>query len=55
VQPNSQDVRASDVAPGVVSLRLVGRKPKCFFDLLKGFVGVSLMGFAAEPEQFICC
>ncbi len=51
VAPKSQDVRASDVAPGVVPLRLVGRKPKCFFGLLKGFIGVSLMGFAAEPEQ----
>jgi hypothetical protein len=29
----------------------VGRKPKCFFGLRKGFIGVSLMGFAAEPEQ----
>ena len=50
-EPKSQGVRASDVAPGVVPLRLAGRKPKCFFGLLKAFIGASLMGFAAEPEQ----
>jgi hypothetical protein len=39
------------LAPGVVPLRLVGRKPKCFFSLLKSFMGTTLMGFAPEPEQ----
>ena len=39
------------LAPGVVPARLVGRKPKCFFSLLKSFIGAPLMGFAAEPEQ----
>ena len=39
------------LAPGIVPQRLVGRKPKCFFGLLKGFVGTALMGFPAEPEQ----
>ena len=29
----------------------MGRKPKCFFGLLKSFLGTSLMGFRAEPEQ----
>lgn len=47
----TQDVQAADVAPGVVPSRLMGRKPKCFFALLKGFIGTSLMGFAPEPEQ----
>jgi len=51
VEAKAQEVKATDVAPGVVPLRLVGRKPKCFFGLLKSFIGVSLMGFAAEPEQ----
>jgi hypothetical protein len=50
-EPQVQDVQPSEVAPGVVPLRLVGRKPKCFFGLLKGFIGASLMGFPAEPEQ----
>jgi hypothetical protein len=40
-----------ELAPGVVPLRLVGRKPKCFFSLLKSFLGTALMGFPAEPEQ----
>lgn len=39
------------VGPGVVPNRLVGRKPKCFFGLLKSFIGTTLMGFPAEPEQ----
>jgi hypothetical protein len=39
------------LSPGVVPMRLVGRKPKCFFGLLKSFMGTALMGFAAEPEQ----
>jgi len=51
VELKAQDVQPSGVAPGVVPLRLVGRKPKCFFGLLKSFIGVSLMGFPAEPEQ----
>ena len=51
VDRKAQDVQPSDVAPGVVPLRLVGRKPKCFFGLLKSFIGTSLMGFPAEPEQ----
>ncbi len=51
VAAQTQDVQAADVAPGLVPPRLVGRKPKCFFGLLKGFIGASLMGFAPEPEQ----
>ena len=47
----AQDVQPSDAAPGIVPLRLVGRKPKCFFGLLKSFIGSSLMGFPAEPEH----
>ena len=51
VDTQSRDVTAGDVAPGVVPLRLAGRKPKCFFGLLKAFIGTSLMGFPAEPEK----
>jgi hypothetical protein len=48
VEAKAQDDQPADVAPGVVPLRLVGRKPKCFFGLLKSFIGTSLMGFPAE-------
>jgi hypothetical protein len=51
VEAKAQDVQPWNVAPGVVPLRLVGRKPKCFFGLLKSFIGTSLMGFPTEPEQ----
>jgi hypothetical protein len=47
----SRDIQASNVSPGVVPQRLMGRKPKCFFGLLKSFIGTSLMGFPAEPER----
>ncbi len=51
VEGKAQEVQAADVAPGVVPMRLVGRKPKCFFGLLKSFIGTSLMGFPAEAEK----
>ena len=51
VEFNAPKVDPMELAPGVVPLRLVGRKPKCFFGLLKSFLGAALMGFPAEPEQ----
>jgi len=39
------------VAPGLIPHREGGRKPKCFFAMFKSFLGASLMGFAAEPEN----
>ncbi|MEA3415572.1 MAG: hypothetical protein U9R02_05350, partial [Thermodesulfobacteriota bacterium] len=39
------------IAPGITPDRLGGKKPKCFFALFKSFIGVSLMGFAPEPEK----
>lgn len=44
-------VRAEDIAPGVVPVRLAGRAPKCFFALLKAFIGVHLMGRGASAEE----
>lgn len=43
-------VDPATLEPGVVPLRLAGRQPKCFFALLKAFVGMVLRGRAAEPE-----
>ncbi len=51
VELKAPKVDPMELAPGVVPLRLVGRKPKCFFSLLKSFMGTTLMGFAGEPEQ----
>ena len=51
VDSKARDVQPMDIAPGIVPTRLVGRKPKCFFGLLKSFIGTSLMGFPTEPEQ----
>jgi len=44
VSPNS-------ISPGIVPERTGGRKPKCFFALFKSFLGVTLMGFPATPEN----
>jgi hypothetical protein len=51
VESPTPKVDPMSLAPGVVPPRLIGRKPKCFFSLLKSFVGTTLMGFAPEPEQ----
>ncbi|GAX62558.1 dTDP-4-dehydrorhamnose 3,5-epimerase and related enzymes [Candidatus Scalindua japonica] len=39
------------ISPGVVPFRLGGKRPKCFFALLKSFLGTALMGFPCEPEK----
>ena len=46
-----QTVSPSSLAPGLVPFRRGGKKPKCFFALLKSFIGATLMGFSAEPEK----
>src|SRR3990167_6749487 len=43
-------VSPESIAPGKVPLRLGGKRPKCFFALLKSFIGATIMGFPAEPE-----
>lgn len=43
-------VAPETLRPGVVPDRMAGRKPKCFFAMFKSFLGVTLMGFPAEPE-----
>jgi hypothetical protein len=46
-----QTVKPMEVSPGIVPLRLGGKRPKCFFALLKSFLGTSLIGFSCEPEK----
>lgn len=43
--------KAIDIAPGMVPSRVMGRKPKCFFSMLKAFLGATLMGRRPEPEE----
>ena len=43
-------VNPNDLRPGRTPQRWAGMKPKCFFALLKAFVGVMLRGRPAEPE-----
>ncbi|GAH07177.1 unnamed protein product, partial [marine sediment metagenome] len=44
-------IEPESIFPGAVPNRLGGKKPKCFFALLKSFLGATLMGFAPEPEN----
>ncbi|UJS19541.1 MAG: transposase [Candidatus Brocadia sp.] len=44
-------VSPESIAPGKVPFRFGGKKPKCFFALLKSFIGATIMGFPAEPEK----
>jgi hypothetical protein len=44
-------VNPAVLRPGVVPLRVAGRKPKDFFALFKAFVAMPLFGRAAEPEN----
>jgi len=43
-------VRPQSLRPGVTPPRFAGRPPKCFFALLKSFLGLMLAGQAPEPE-----
>ena len=51
IESKALETESGEIAPGVVPSRFGGRKPKCFFALLKSFLGTALMGFPAEPEQ----
>ena len=50
VESKPLEVQPHSIAPGVVPIRLAGKKPKCFFALLKSFLGATMMGFPAEPK-----
>lgn len=39
------------VAPGIVPPRWSGKAPKCFFAMLKAFIGVAVGGDPPEPER----
>jgi len=43
-------VDPESIAPGVVPTRFAGRSPKCFFAMLKAFLGMAVRGRAPEPE-----
>jgi hypothetical protein len=50
-ESKQQMVSPRVISPGVVPFRLGGKKPKCFFALLKSFLGAAIMGFPCEPEK----
>lgn len=52
-QPSAEPTTRVDpntLRPGHPPVRLAGKAPKCFFAMLKAFLGVTLRGRAPEPE-----
>jgi len=43
-------VRPQSLHPGIIPPRFAGRPPKCFFALLKSFLGLMFAGQSPEPE-----
>jgi hypothetical protein len=43
-------IRPQSLHPNITPLRFAGRPPKCFFALLKSFLGLMLVGQPPEPE-----
>lgn len=44
-------VHAERLRPGVIPIRMAGKAPKCFFALLKAFIGVQSMGRSATAAE----
>lgn len=49
--PASIQVDPQTLRPGRTPVRLAGKQPKCFFAMLKAFLGVTLRGKPPEPES----
>jgi len=43
-------IRPQSLHPGIIPQRFAGRPPKCFFALLKSFLGLMFVGQPPEPE-----
>jgi len=51
LEPLKKITSPVSLAPGIVPHRFAGRQPKCFFALIKSFIGVALMGYPATPDE----
>ena len=49
LRPAHVDLAA--ICPGQVPFRIAGRAPKCFFAMLKAFMGMAVRGRIPEPEE----
>lgn len=50
IELKQRGVDPANISPGAAPIRVDGKKPKCFFGLLKSFIGASLMSFPPEPD-----
>lgn len=50
-EAEDDNVDPLSISPGVTPKRFGGKKPKCFFSLLKSFLGAVLIGYRPEPED----
>ncbi|MCP5004217.1 MAG: hypothetical protein GY941_09795 [Planctomycetes bacterium] len=51
VERREPKIKPEEIAPGIVAIREGGKKAKCFFAMLKSFLGASMMGFPSEPDE----
>jgi hypothetical protein len=51
VETECSPIDPGAMRPGAMPLRMAGRAPKCFFAMLKAFIGVAVSGVAPEPEN----
>jgi hypothetical protein len=49
-KPSQIRVDPQTVEPGCPPIRIAGRTPKCFFAMLRAFLGMTLRGRVSEPE-----
>lgn len=51
LEQTTPTVRPELLEPGVVPFRIAGKAPKCFFALLKAFLGVQAMGRSGTADE----
>jgi hypothetical protein len=49
-EPSAMRVDPATLRPGRTPTRMAGRAPKCFFAMLKAFIGVAVCGTPPEPQ-----
>ena len=52
-EPPAAEIRVppESLAPGLTPYRIAGKQPKCFFALVKAFLGMAVRGHRPEPDS----
>jgi len=53
IEPPAAEIRVppESLAPGLTPYRIAGKQPKCFFALVKAFLGMAVRGHRPEPDS----